>query len=121
MAHKMMDVESIRGDEYYTLEKDVEIIAQHLIRPMKVWCPFDSEFSKFPPVLERHGHKVIATSYDFFKTDPPEGTEAIISNPPFSRKKEVLERIKQLGIPFALILPYLWLMMECHLIMGIRS
>lgn len=105
----IMDVESLHGDEYYTQEKDAETIAQHIIRPMNVWCPFDQEWSVWIPVLKRHGHKVVATSTDFFTTDPPPGTEAIISNPPFSRKKDVVKRIDELGLKFALILPYLWL------------
>ena len=39
--HGIMDVESIRGDEYFTLEKDAETIAQHIVRPMTVWLPFN--------------------------------------------------------------------------------
>lgn len=38
---KIMDVESIRGDEYFTRDADAETIAQHIIRPMRVWLPFN--------------------------------------------------------------------------------
>ena len=38
---KIFDVVSLKGDEYYTLEKDAETIAQHIIRPMTVWLPFN--------------------------------------------------------------------------------
>ena len=41
MAVEIMAVESIRGDEYFTLDPDAETIAQHIIRPMKVWLPFN--------------------------------------------------------------------------------
>lgn len=105
----LMDLESIRGDEYFTLEKDAEIIAQHIIKPMQVWCPFNDKGKNFEKVLSAHGHKVICTDGDFFTTDPPEGTEAVISNPPFSRKKEVVKRLDELGLKFALIMPFLWL------------
>lgn len=106
---RIMDVESIRGDEYYTREKDAEIIAQHIIKPLTVWLPFNDRGKAFDKILPDHGHKVICTDGDFFTTEPPEGTEAVISNPPFSRKKEVVRRLDDLGLKYALIMPFLWL------------
>ena len=105
----LMDVESIRGDEYFTLDKDAETIAQHIIRPMQVWLPFNDRGNAFDRILPQHGHKVICTDGDFFATEPPQGTEAVISNPPFSRKKEVIYRLDELGLKYALIMPFLWL------------
>ena len=107
--HRIMDVESIRGDEYFTLEKDAETIAQHIVRPMTVWLPFNDMGGAFDIVLPQHGHKVICTDSDFFETDPPEGTQAVISNPPFSRKKEVVARLDALRLKYVLIVPFLWL------------
>lgn len=107
---KITYVGSIHGDEYYTLEKDAEQIVGHLIKqPLKVWLPFNDKNSVWKEVLTRAGHTVVITDTDFFKTDPPLGVECIISNPPFSKKREIMERIKQLDLKFALILPYLWL------------
>ena len=93
---KIMDVESIRGDEYFTLDKDAETIAQHIIRPMQIWLPFNDKGNAFDRVLPLHGHKCICTDGDFFTTEPPQGTEAVVSNPPFSRKKEVVQRLDEL-------------------------
>lgn len=109
MAVEIMKIESLHGDEYFTLEPDAEIIAQHIKRPLKVWLPFNDRGGAFDKVLPRHGHKVICTDGDFFTTEPPEGVEAVISNPPFSRKKEVVTRLDELGLKFALIVPFLWL------------
>ena len=101
---------SIHGDEYYTLLADAETIADHLIKqPLKVWCPFNDVNSVWANALSERGFDVVATDTDFFTTDPPPGTQCIISNPPFSRKKEVMERIKELDLRFALILPFQWL------------
>ena len=103
-------VGSVRGDEYYTRREDAEIIADQLIGlPLKVWCPFNDGDSVWVGVLEERGFEVVCTDGDFFHTDPPEGIQCIISNPPFSKKKEIMERIRQLGIRFALILPFQWL------------
>lgn len=104
------DVGSIHGDEYYTRREDAEIIADHLVQmPLKVWMPFNDTDSAFRHVLEERGFDVIATSSDFFTTEPPIGVQCIISNPPFSKKREVMERIKELNLRFALILPFQWL------------
>lgn len=101
---------SIHGDEYYTRLEDAEIIADHLLKlPLKVWCPFNDGDSVWRKVLEERGFEVVVTDGDFFETDPPVGVQCIISNPPFSRKHDVMKRIKELDIRFALILPFQWL------------
>ena len=106
---KIMDPVSIHGDEYYTLREDAEVIADNLIRlPLKVWCPFNDTNSVWGGVLMERGFEVVTTDTDFFMTEKPEGVQCIISNPPFSLKREVMERIKELDLRFALILPFLW-------------
>lgn len=101
---------SIHGDEYYTRRQDAEVIADHLIKmPLKVWMPFNDMDSEFKKVLIERGYDVVATEGDFFTTEPPAGVQCIISNPPFSLKREVMQRIKQLDLRFALILPFQWL------------
>ena len=109
MAVEIMNVESIHGDEYFTRDIDAEIIAQHIVKPMTVWLPFNDRGGAFERILPKHGHKVICTDTDFFSTDPPDGTQCVISNPPFSRKKDVVTRLDALGLKFALIVPFLWL------------
>lgn len=104
------DTKSLHGDEYYTKEEDAQIIADHILQiPLKVWCPFNDTDSVWPKVLTEHGFEVVTTSGDFFVTDPPEGVQCVISNPPFSRKRDVLNRLKALNLRFALILPFQWL------------
>lgn len=54
------------------------------------------------------GYKVIRSSLaegqDFFQYEP-EQWDILISNPPFSKKDEVLQRAFEFGKPFALLLP----------------
>lgn len=107
---KFWETGSIHGDEYYTRREDAEIIADNLIQlPLKVWCPFNDVSSEWVDVLTERGFEVVATDSDFFITDPPSGVQCIISNPPFSKKREVMDRIKALNLRFALILPFQWL------------
>lgn len=110
MNVQFWQVGSIHGDEYYTRREDAEIIADNLLRvPLKVWCPFNDTNSVWVDVLKERGFEVVTTDTDFFVTEPPEGVQCIISNPPFSLKKAVMDRIKELNLRFCLILPFQWL------------
>ena len=71
MSGKFMDIESIRGDEYFTLDKDAETIAKYIIHPMTIWLPFNDRGNAFDRVLPKYGHQVICTESDFFTTPPP--------------------------------------------------
>lgn len=104
------DVGSIHGDEYYTRFEDAQIIAKNLIfSPIRVWCPFNDIGSVWESVLKERGFDVVATNGDFFNMPVPVGVSAIISNPPFTLKQQVMDRIKHLNLKFALILPFQWL------------
>lgn len=74
--------------------------------PVTIWCPFDTEDSLFVKSFQQHGYTVIAThivnGQDFFKMEPPK-CDYIISNPPYSLKGNVFEKLFQIGIPFAML------------------
>lgn len=74
--------------------------------PATIWCPFDTEDSLFVKLFRQRGYTVIAThivnGQDFFAMELPK-CDYIISNPPYSLKGQVFERLFQLGIPFAML------------------
>ncbi len=94
-------------DEYYTPRILVEPILKYVSDNATVWCPFDTENSEFVRMLKEKGNTVIHSHIwegkDFFKYEP-EDYDYIISNPPFTRKLEVFERLYNLGKPFAMIM-----------------
>lgn len=94
-------------DEYYTPRILVEPILPYIDVGSVVWCPFDTEDSEFVIALKERGNQVVAshlwTGQDFFNYQP-EKFDCVVSNPPFSRKLEVLERLYQLNKPFAMVL-----------------
>ena len=94
-------------DEYYTPPILVEPILQFIKPNSVVWCPFDKFESEFVQQITKQGHKVIyghiEEGYDFFKYEPTY-YDCVVSNPPFTRKLEVLDRLYKLGKPFAMIL-----------------
>lgn len=98
------------SDECLTPRYAVEPIVKHLKNKnyKTIWCPFDTQDSFFVRVLRREGFIVIPShiwgGYDFFSYEP-EHYDCIVSNPPFSKKDDVLAHLYRLDKPFAVILP----------------
>ena len=76
-------------------------------RKLVVYCPFDTEESEYVRYFKENGAEVIhgdiKTGQDFFENPIPE-CDLVISNPPFSRKREVFSKLFAAGIPFALLM-----------------
>lgn len=99
------------GDEMYTPFYAVAPLVKHLKNSgyKTIWCPFDEEWSAYVRTFREEGFNVIRSSLsdgkDFFQYEPDEPYDVIISNPPFSKKDEVIRRLDELGKPFAILLP----------------
>lgn len=104
---KMDLVANSKNDEFYTPEYAIEPLLKYIPTGSQVWCPFDTEESNFVKLLNKKGCVVhythIKNGTDFFTTEPPRDIEFIISNPPYSLKTEVIERLLNLKIPFAML------------------
>lgn len=102
---------SIHGDEYYTPQKAVDMIVPYIVRGgyKRIWCPFDKTESNFVRTFIDLGFEVkyghIETGQDFFDYTDPLG-EIIVSNPPFSKRDKIFERLYEWDIPFALIINF---------------
>lgn len=97
-----------KNDERYTPPILVKPILKYLKHNSTIWCPFDTKDSEFVILLQKAGHKVIYShiwnGQDFFKYEPKEKYDYIISNPPFTKKLEVLDRLYKLDKPFAMLM-----------------
>lgn len=91
----------IKHDDYMTPENAWINIKDFIPTDKIIWEAFYGD-GKSAEYLEKLGFKVIHNQNDFFESN--EG-EIIVTNPPFSKKKEVLIRLKELDKPFILILP----------------
>ena len=96
-----------KQDEFYTPRILVEPIIKYLKPKSTVWCPFDTENSEFVLCLKENGFKVIYShikyNQDFFDYEPDEDYDCIVSNPPFSKKLKVFDRLYRLNKPFAMV------------------
>ena len=81
-----------------------------------VWCPFDTKQSPFAQCLKpyrragkitlRYSHESDEDGYgDFFKRRADFKADLIISNPPFSRKVDLIKRLSELEKDFCFLLP----------------
>ncbi len=100
------------NDECYTPAYVVEEIIPYLPKDKIIWCPFDKEDSAFVIVLKNHGFKVINShidnGQDYYQYEP-EHWDIMISNPPFTNKRQIFERALSFNKPFALIMSNTWL------------
>lgn len=86
----------------------VDPIIKYISTGSKVWCPFDTEESWFVKKLREHNCKVAAThisqGQNFFEiTKLARHADVIVSNPPYSIKTEVLQKLFELDKPFAML------------------
>ena len=97
------------NDEYYTPIYAIEPIVEFLKEGSTIWCPFDTKDSNYYKYLTEKGFNVICThiekGQDFLSIEPsiiPQ-CDYIISNPPYSLKNEVFEKLYEIGKPFAML------------------
>lgn len=97
-----------KNDERYTPPILVKPIFDYIPPNSTIWCPFDTDTSEFVIYGRKLGHKMIYShiclGQDFFNYEPEEDYDYIISNPPFSMKLAVLERLYKIGKPFAMLI-----------------
>lgn len=98
------------NNEFYTPSYTVEELINDILSIPKnkiIWCPFDTKDSNFVKVFTKLGYKVIyshiETGQDFYKYEPKEKWDVLISNPPFSKKRLLIERCQSFNKPFCLL------------------
>ena len=90
-----------KHDDYMTPDYAWDNIKQYIPKDKIIWEAFygDGESGSY---LKKLGFNVIHEEIDFFENDLG---DIIVSNPPFSKTKEVMDRIYELDKPFIMILP----------------
>jgi len=94
----------IKHDDYMTPKYAWENIKDYIPKDKVIWEAFMGN-GKSGEYLEELGFNVIHEEIDFFNDQTLPEYDLIVSNPPFSKSKEVMARLKKLDKPFILILP----------------
>ena len=94
----------MKHDDYMTPKYAWENIDKYIPKDKVIWEAFYGDGSSGEYLRELGCKEVIHQEIDFFENDLG---EVIISNPPFSKSKDVMNRLKQLDKPFIMLLPLL--------------
>jgi len=88
-------------DDYMTPSYAWDWIKDYIPKDKVIWEAFYGDGTSGEKLREL-GFNVIHKQVDFFKNDMG---EIVVSNPPFSKSKEILTRLKDINKPFILIMP----------------
>ena len=91
-----------KHDDYMTPKYAWENIQQYIPKDKVIWEAFYGDGISAEYLRELGCKEVIHQDIDFFDNDLG---EVIISNPPFSKSKDIMYRLKELDKPFILIMP----------------
>jgi len=91
----------LKHDDYMTPKYAWENIKDCIPKDKIIWEAFYGD-GKSGNYLKELGFNVIHEEIDFFQHNLG---DIVVSNPPFSKTKEILKRLKELDKPFILILP----------------
>lgn len=89
-----------KNDNYMTPKEAWENIKEVIPKDKVIWEPFYGD-GKSGEQLRELGFNVIHEREDFFKVDRG---DVVVSNPPFSKKKEILEELVKRNKPFILLI-----------------
>ena len=95
------ECKGITDNDYMTPKYAWENIQQFIPKNKVIWDAFYGD-GKSGDDLRSLGFEVIHEPIDFFENNLG---DIIVSNPPFSQSKEIMERLRELDKPFILILP----------------
>ena len=100
----------------YLKKWESDFISKNGRKPI-LWLPFDTEESKYYTILKKEGFQVVRSHLnddkDFFNYQPAQ-FDLIVSNPPFSLKQAIFERIIfDLKKPFVLLMNMMAINYQC--------
>jgi hypothetical protein len=91
----------MKHDDYMTPKYAWENIQQYIPKDKIIWEAFYGDGASGKHLTEL-GFTVIHEAVDFFENDLG---DIIVTNPPFSKSKEVMDKLLELDKPFIIIMP----------------
>ena len=90
-------------DDYETPDSAWDIVLDTLDKDLVIWEPFWCS-GRSGRYIASKGFSVIHEDRDFFQWEP-EKYDIIVTNPPYSNKAAVFDRLQKLGKPFCVLVP----------------
>jgi hypothetical protein len=90
-----------KHDDYMTPKSAYEAIAEYIPKDKIIWEAFYGD-GKSGEYLKELVFNVIHNDEDFFENNKG---DIVVSNPPYTLKKEIVKRLVELDKPFILIMP----------------
>jgi hypothetical protein len=91
----------LKHDDYMTPKSAWDSIKQYIPKDKVIWEAFYGD-GKSGQYLREMGFNVIHEPDDFFENDLG---DIIVTNPPFSKSRDVLNRLAKLDKPFIILMP----------------
>lgn len=100
------------GDECYTSKAEANKLVAYLIKNnlvnknLIIWLPFDNELSNIYKSLKENGFKTTLSNLELgldFYLYEPEVWDLIITNPPFSKRTQLMARLLSFEKPFIIL------------------
>ena len=94
------------NDEFYTPQYEIEPLLKYIPAGKAIWFPFDTKDSNFVKMFYERNQCYfthLENGEDFFTHKPLIKIDYIISNHPYSIKTEVLQKLFEMKIPFAML------------------
>ena len=95
------DYNPSKCNDFMTPDYVWDWIIDYIPKDKVIWEPFYGD-GKSGEYLKSKGLNVIHENIDFFENNKG---EIVVSNPPFEKKKEIINRLVELDKPFILIMP----------------
>jgi hypothetical protein len=94
-----------KHDDYMTPNYAWDDIKEFIPKDKIIWEAFYGNGESGKYLKEKMNLNIIHEEIDFFDDNTLPEFDMIVSNPPFSKSKEVFKRLKQLDKPFIIICP----------------
>ena len=91
-----------KSDNFNTDKEGWEDIKKYIPKDKIIWSPFYSD-GKQKEYFTEMGLNILHEDKDFFAYTPD--YDVLIDNPPFSKLREILAKLKDLDKPFILLMP----------------
>ena len=113
MAHNIyQEMGYVVKDECYTTSAESNKLVKYLLenniidRDIKIWLPFDNDFSNIYKALKKAQCNITISNLelglDFYLYEPKEW-DIIITNPPFSKRTNLMKRLLSFDKPFIIL------------------